>query len=363
MINNVFNIWRQSTGVKRSLLIWCAVIALFILVIQIYSLILVSNAVSYHVALDDTAQTVLNLEVQRFRLLHGLLFAACAGLIALVSIIFGRWERLHSQDIMEIHRVHNEFLQQQRHETERVAAELARVREELVRKTRLAAIGQVSACIAHDLRNPLGTIRNASYLLQHRISKEDARITGPLDIIDQEVIRSNNIITNLMSIARTKSPHKSEVNLKQVIQDIFKNELDSDRIECVIDIVPDPFMIEVDLSQFEQVVSNILHNSVQAIFDTGTFKVRARHSNECDIIEFQDSGPGMDKDMIPQIFEPLITTKVGGTGLGLTICRQIIETHGGSITAENISEQGMLIRICLPYAECVKGESYAKDGL
>ena len=116
-----------------------------------------------------------------------------------------------------------QLVAQQRREKERVEEELARVRDELVRQTRLATIGQVSASIAHELRNPLGAVRNAAYILRRRAPKEDLQETNYLDIIDQEIAASDRIISNLLEMSRPKQPVKQHVDLRQALEAAFEH--------------------------------------------------------------------------------------------------------------------------------------------
>ncbi|MFC1762517.1 PAS domain S-box protein [Planctomycetota bacterium] len=238
------------------------------------------------------------------------------------------------------------LLDHQRHETECVEAELTRVKEELVRKARLAAIGQVSA-MAHDLRNPLGAARNACYLLRRRLGQDESRLIEPIEIIDQEIVHADRIITNLLSIARSRSPQKENVDLGSLFRDVCRRQENSRLVECRVDLNPDPFVMHIDREQFAQVISNLLANAVQAMDGPGILTMRAQREDGADTIEFDDTGPGLDPKVRNSLFDPLITTKARGTGLGLTICKQIVEAHGGTIEAGDGAGGGAVIRICL----------------
>ena len=219
----------------------------------------------------------------------------------------------------------------------------------MVRTTRLAAIGQVSASIAHDLRNPLGAVRNASYLLKRHLPQE-AHLIDLVRIIDQEVTRADQIITRLLAMARAEPPHKQRVDLRRTIQEVFDK---TEEVEVRLVLIlrpPEPFWVHADLVGLTQVVSNLLTNAVQAMAGKGTFSVEAAHDAGHDTLLFRDTGPGISPEVRGTLFDPLVTTKAKGTGLGLTICRQIVERHGGTMKAENAPQGGAAITVRLPQA-------------
>jgi len=211
----------------------------------------------------------------------------------------------------------------------------------------LATIGQVSASIAHELRNPLGAVRNAAYLLKHHLSKDESKLIEYTDIIKHEVFKADQIITNLLAIARARPPRKQAVDLGQVIKNA-KQAQDSKRILYRISMAPDPFIVQADQDQLQQVIDNILRNALYAMGGRGSFFVEATRDSNHDTIVFRDTGPGFAPQVKDELFEPLITTRASGTGLGLTICRRIIEKHSGTIEAYEHKEGGAVIRIRLP---------------
>ncbi|RKY09992.1 MAG: hypothetical protein DRP66_00860 [Planctomycetota bacterium] len=239
------------------------------------------------------------------------------------------------------------LIEQQQHEAEHVEAELARIRRELVRSTRLAAIGQVSGSIAHDLRNPLGTVRNAAYLLNRHLPKDDPKLLDYTDIINQEVVKADQIITNLLEMVGTRPPRKHPVDLGRIVEEVEQSRK-SEGVACRISVVPDPFVVQADEGQLRQVIDNILSNSVYAMGGQGGFFVEAGRDSDYDTVVLRDTGPGFAPEVRDRLFDALVTTKASGIGLGLTICRQIIEKHGGTIEADEHNQGGAVIRIRLP---------------
>jgi len=268
------------------------------------------------------------------------------GSISKLKIFRDITERKKAQK--EAHDAQRKLIEQHRHERERAEAELAKVRDELIRTTRLATIGQVSASIAHDLRNPLGAMRNASYFLRRHLSKDELKAPEHLDIIEQEVVKADQIITNLLEMARPKTPHKQEIDLGEIVKDVFSRAKRAEGVRCQTSLVPDPFVVRADPSQLRQMIGNIVDNAVDAMKGQGEIFVEATHDSDYDTLVFRDTGPGFAQEVRERLFEPLVTTKASGTGLGLMICHQIVEKHGGTIGAENCEGRGAAIRVRLP---------------
>jgi len=241
-----------------------------------------------------------------------------------------------------------ELLDERQHEKEHAEAELAQMRDRLVRATRLAAIGQVSASIAHDLRNPLGTVRNAAYYLGRRLPKDQPEVAEYLGIINQEVAAADRIITNLLAVARAKEPIKHPVDLGQTIREALAGTKQAEAVRLRMSLAPEPFTVRADPDQLRQVFRSLVANAVEATGSGGEIVVEAARDADGDSIVLRDTGPGVAQEVRESLFEPLVTTKAKGIGLGLTICRQIIEHHGGSIELIDEDKPGAAFRIRLP---------------
>jgi len=234
-------------------------------------------------------------------------------------------------DISELKRVREDLLNRQRLEREEVQAELEKAKSELIRQTRLAAIGQIAASIAHELRNPLGSITNAVFFLRRREPKLEPKWDEYLSIILQEAHRSDRIIANLLEMSRPKETVKEQVDLGVLVREAYEQVRGG--LKLVLDLVldPDPFLIEADAGHLRQVLFNLFHNSIQAMGGSGRVRVEARIEDCAYVVKFRDGGPGIPPALREAVFEPLFTTKTKGTGLGLSICRQIVEGHGGTM--------------------------------
>jgi len=241
-----------------------------------------------------------------------------------------------------------QLFQHQQRERERVEAQLAKVSEELVRHARLAAIGQMAASIAHELRHPLTVVRNAAYYLKHQVPPENTKWIEHLALIDREIDTTKRLISNLMEMAHAKEPERQPVDLGKTIKEVFWRIKPDDQVQCHAGLNPDPFVLNVDKVQLRQVLENLMINAIQAMGGRGNISVRARHQGSFDLLIVQDDGQGIPEDLRQQIFEPLISTKPKGTGLGLAICRQIIERHCGTIELFETDAPGAAFQICLP---------------
>jgi len=239
------------------------------------------------------------------------------------------------------------LLEHQRRLKEDAEAELALLRDQLVRQTRLAAVGQVSVSIAHELRNPLGVIRNAAFLLKRKIPGAEAKWHEYVQIMQDETARADTIITELMAMSRGKAPSREPVELRSLVETARARSMAPADFQWDLRFEPDPFVVNVDTALWEQALRNLFANAIHAAGPAGRITLRATRCAGVDEIVVADDGPGIPDEARLQVFEPLFTTKSKGTGLGLTICRQIVERHGGSIEILDI-RPGTAFRIRLP---------------
>jgi len=233
--------------------------------------------------------------------------------------------------------------------------EMEAMTERLIRQEKLAALGQISGSIAHELRNPLGAINQSIFYLKHldqggRLETEPARLNKHLDLIQLEVDTANQVITNLLDMTRARPVEPDCIELRPVILEAAVRAQLGTRLELHIDLKPDPFLIWADPVQMQQVLVNLLANAAQACPDNGQIIITARlvDANRQYRLQIQDNGHGIAPDAIDKVFEPLYTDNVAGTGLGLSICKNIVDKHGGSMALTSQAGQGTTIQILLP---------------
>ena len=218
---------------------------------------------------------------------------------------------------------------------------------------RLADLGTRAAMVAHELRNPLGVIAAAVYNLRQK--NRDAALDKHLDNIDKKVFESGQIINNLLNFAQVGRPQFSAQKVNELIAEVLENcrpqfAKKQVRMEFKHDRGRDQaFMI--DQTQFVQMLNNILGNSLEACAaGTGRVEllVHCDQADNCLLITVKDNGVGVKKEYLPKLFLPFFTIKSRGTGLGLSVCRQIVELHHGSIGLDSVEGAGTTVMIKLP---------------
>ena len=203
----------------------------------------------------------------------------------------------------------------------------------LMKSEKLAIIGELASRMAHDLRNPLSTIKNTIELME---SKPKLKIEEKLQYygrLRRAMNRMSHQVDDVLDFVRT-----SELKLQPYsVLDIINIVKDSITIpnDVKVTIDQENVRINCDYRKIEAVFTNLLLNAIQAVENIGDVRIRIIDNANDVLVAFEDSGPGIDAENIGKIFDPLFTNKQLGTGLGLSICKNIVEQHGGSITAKN----------------------------
>ncbi|HXF42625.1 MAG TPA: ATP-binding protein [Pyrinomonadaceae bacterium] len=230
--------------------------------------------------------------------------------------------------------------------------EISSIEENIRRKDRLAAVGRLSAGLAHEIRNPLGAMRGAIQLLKST-TPPDSVHSDLMGIILRESDRLNSIITNFLSYAKPQVGNFIQIDVCEVIRDTLKLVRHSPDIrenhEITEKLPLTPIIITADQTQLQQVFWNLSRNAIQAMPDGGRLEVTVEkiHSNRIRIV-FTDNGCGMPPEKVERLFEPFTTSTTGGTGLGLSIVYQIVRDHKGTITVSSSAGEGTSITIELP---------------
>jgi len=230
-------------------------------------------------------------------------------------------------------------------------ADLGRAQKQLVHRERLAALGELSAVVAHEVRNPLGVIFNSLGSLHHLLRPVgDARLL--LDVIQEEADRLNRIVGDLLDFARPAEPAIRAEPLDRLLEDSLVAALA--QVEGAVEVhreyAPDLPPVPVDSHQIRQAVLNLTVNALQSMPRGGVLTVRTRVEGAFAVVEVTDSGPGVPAEQRPRIFEPFFTTKATGTGLGLAVVRRIAEGHGGSVDLAPPGRGGATFQLRLPLA-------------
>lgn len=203
--------------------------------------------------------------------------------------------------------------------------------EQNLRLEKLSIVGELSSRLAHDMRNPLSNIAMSTHLLKSKTSDEDT--IKKLDIIEKGIARLSHQINDVMDFVRTKEPELKLWDLNSIFNDCFNWFKLPDSVKVIL---PEKStLIRCDKSQFEILFINLISNALDAIQNKGSIEISVKVNPNETIIQVMDTGTGIPKEKIKTIFEPLITFKENGTGLGLASCKNIVENHRGTITAKN----------------------------
>jgi signal transduction histidine kinase len=240
----------------------------------------------------------------------------------------------------------------QRRSAEQLSEAMAQVREaeEAVRRSdRLAALGQLSAGLAHELRNPLGTIKASSEMLGRQVGEENEVAREMAGFIASEVDRCNSLITRFLEFARPLGARLETADLAQILdRAVAQVEREAPGVAIYKNYAPEipPFPIDAEL--MERVFYNLTLNAVQATAAGGAVTVKTRAAGGMAEVAVIDRGSGIGAQDIDAIFNPFFTTKPQGTGLGLAIVAKIVDGHGGKITVESEPGKGSIFRVLLP---------------
>jgi signal transduction histidine kinase len=250
--------------------------------------------------------------------------------------------------------------------------ELREAQDSLLRSEKLSVLGQMAGSVGHELRTPLSTISNAAYYLNMVLGKPEEQIAEYLDIIRSQTRRAEKIIADLLDFARVKALNRQEVQLADVVELVLEKHAPPDAIQVAIDIPDDLPDVVADPLHIDQVLSNLVMNAYQAMPQGGTLTVGSTHvaggsrqsavngrlhegsslpTAPCVLLTVQDSGSGIAPENIEKLFEPLFTTKSKGIGLGLAVCKNLVEANGGSIEVQSTPGQGSMFRVTLPAAQ------------
>ena len=237
---------------------------------------------------------------------------------------------------------------------ETIYHDLEEANRQLVASERLSAIAQLSGEVAHDLRNPLGAIRNASYLLTKVVMADGnlesrTKVRTNLDIIDEQIDRAEHTIGDLMAYRSWKNIKGEPTDINGLVGDALASLTGIESIEIIQELDADMDLVTCDRSRVHRVVVNLAINACEAMPDGGQLKASTRLENGYVKIVVADTGIGIKDDDLAKIFDPMFTTKPGGTGLGLAVSKEIIEGQGGTIdVAHNDGGVGTTFIVNLP---------------
>ncbi len=273
----------------------------------------------------------------------------------------------------------NRFAVERRRQTEqyrRLATELAETNLQLEqaqadarRSERLAALGQLSAGLAHEIRNPLGIIKGSAEMLSNKLASSDPLTRELTGYISSQVVRLNELVSQFLDFARPLHLERHEAELAPVVERALKaahEQYPSAPVRIERDFQSAAPRLPLDEAMAERVFVNLAVNAIEAMGESGgTLRIAIRPSafdgRPGAEVEFRDTGPGVSETMREQIFNPFVTTKRTGVGLGLSIVSKIMDEHGGTIRLETPHDGGACFRLFFPVQDHAAHEHDSRE--
>ncbi len=235
-----------------------------------------------------------------------------------------------------------------------------RIEEQRLKLERLATIGELATMVGHDLRNPLQSIENATYVLNNELARLSPSIPREamktLHVINDSVNYADKIIKDLHDFSATKKPVLKKTNVNEVLEEALSQVEAPENVELTTELGHLPEII-VDKGMIKRVFLNSALNGIQAMENGGRLKVSTKKTKGFVEVIFIDTGVGIPKENMEKLFTPFFTTKAKGMGMGLAICKKFVESHGGSIEVESKKGKGTTFTVKLPIKQKNGGEN------
>jgi C4-dicarboxylate-specific signal transduction histidine kinase len=267
----------------------------------------------------------------------------------------GRLARSFSTMADRVHESHEELERRIEARTADLRTAMTQLRDtqdELVRKEKLATIGQLASSVGHELRNPLGVMANAVYILERTSDSTQPRTQQYLQLLNQQIKLSERIVGDLLDSVRSKSPQRRDVDIRTLLTEQLGRVRIPSNVHVEITVDEKLPSVHVDPDQVGQILVNLFTNATQAMdSQPGVLSVRARNGHGRVHVEVRDTGPGVPAELTEKIFEPLYTTKARGIGLGLSVSRSLAVANLGALSVLNHSGGGAMFTLELPASD------------
>jgi signal transduction histidine kinase len=261
--------------------------------------------------------------------------------------------------VTELRRVNAEISRLNRELAENMK-KLKDAQDELVKKGKMEQLGQLTATVAHELRNPLGAVRTSAYLLERKLKNHNLGVEAQFERINNGINRCDNTITQLLDFSRNKNLHCQPGNIDQWLSKVLQEEAAElpASVEITLSLGLDDAQFPFDPARLQRAVVNLVSNAAEAMLGLVSSNKLAHADPRIWItttrtafgmaLSVRDNGPGMSAEVLARIREPLFTTKSFGTGLGIPAVEQIATQHGGRLEIESAPGEGATFIICLP---------------
>lgn len=234
--------------------------------------------------------------------------------------------------------------------------ELKSAQDELIKKERLAAIGQMSSVVGHEIRNPLAVINNSIYFIKMKVAgagmSPDPKVVKHISIIESEVRQANGIIDEILGFARTRELNPKVQSINSYLEELTMSFPVPEHIKLVKDFTAANPSVNIDSDEMAQAVRNLMKNAVEVMPEKGSLYISTvmADNNSMVAISVEDTGPGIPKEALEKIFAPFFTTKSRGTGLGLAVVKKVADRHNGRLEVASVVGHGTCFKIFLPVA-------------
>jgi signal transduction histidine kinase len=231
----------------------------------------------------------------------------------------------------------------------------------LLRQSKMSQLGQLTATVAHELRNPLGAVRTSAYLMERKLGDRKTEFVGPLSRINAGIVRCDNIITQLLDYSRSSPANKTEVEIDAWIETTLTEQIEhlpqEVKIQCELGL--GELKVGMDVERMQRVIINLVSNACEAMVGKGDklytrdgglpiLNIMSTKTDRGVEVSVSDNGPGIPDDVLTKIFDPLFTTKSFGTGLGLPAVQKIMEMHSGGLDVKSSVGEGTTFTFWLP---------------
>ena len=233
--------------------------------------------------------------------------------------------------------------------------ELKSAQDELIKKERLAAIGQMASVVGHEIRNPLAVINNSIYFIKTKTNAQpspEPKVLKHIAIIESEIRQANGIIDEILGFARTRELNPKLVHLNSYLEDLTMSFPVPPHIELVKSFASENPTVNIDADEMTQALRNLIKNGIEVMPERGKVFVRSEMVDAGTVrIDVEDTGQGIPKETLEKIFAPFFTTKARGTGLGLAVVKKVADRHKGRIEATSVVGQGTCFRLFIPVVQ------------
>jgi PAS domain S-box-containing protein len=264
----------------------------------------------------------------------------------IVAVVRDVSDRKAAEGELTQYRAHLETLVKER------TVQLEAAQEELVKKGRLAVLGQLTATVSHEIRNPLGTVANALYLLKEALSGGAyAHLARPLLLAERNVERCDDIISDLLDFSRQRTINYESIDMDAWLAELLHELVFPEEVQCHWSLISQAKVL-IDPERMRRVMVNVITNALQALNELPTSDKKLElltriAADRCEIL-VRDNGPGMTQEVLERIYEPMFSTKNFGVGLGVPIIKNIIEGHGGRVDYHSEVGEGTTVVLWLP---------------